>query len=278
MEKNTRAHSLYRGYSNQIPEYLQDRPKYVVDMAREKETLAQDIPVGHVKYISDGVFQVKSQEAKDEWYGVEFGNEDNPPHCECKFWCRNHLPCKHLFAIFRHYPEWGWDKLPLHYTQSPRLTLDEAVIGQNGKAVTSPVESVANDELPLNSTATNSSQHDQSPTLTVPAYGVLPSRKRSPKAVRGSCREILHEIRQIDDAEELECLKIELQEIQERLKKAVPSDEGLQLEPQSKKKKLQPTSKMLAQKEKLPKIAKPPLRKHKYSGRHGSWATTMRNT
>ena len=37
---------------------------------------------------------------------------------------RRHLPCKHFFAIFKHFPEWNWAKLPQNYRNSPNLTLD----------------------------------------------------------------------------------------------------------------------------------------------------------
>lgn len=71
-------------------------------------------------------------------------------------------------------------------------------------------------------------------------YMKLP-QKCSPKAVGSACREILCEIKQItfliDDLRELETLKADLQDIHQRLKKVVPSDNGLQVEREGKKNK-----------------------------------------
>ena len=72
-------------------------------------------------------------------------------------------------------------------------------------------------------------------------YMKLPQKKGSPKAVGSACREILSEIKQIsfliDDLRELETLKADLQDIHQRLKKVVPSDNGLQVEREEKKTK-----------------------------------------
>ena len=39
VEKNTRCHSLYRPYSHDVPVYLHDKPKPVIDTARQKISL-----------------------------------------------------------------------------------------------------------------------------------------------------------------------------------------------------------------------------------------------
>lgn len=62
----------------------------------------------------------------------------------------------------------------------------------------------------------------------------LPQKKCYPKAVGSACREILSEKKQItfliDDLRELKTLKADLQGIHQRLRKVVPSDNGLQEE------------------------------------------------
>ena len=50
------------------------------------------------------------------------------PSCQCRLWCRTRLPCKHFFALFRHYPDWGWNQLPPLYQNSVQITLDEDVV------------------------------------------------------------------------------------------------------------------------------------------------------
>ena len=125
MEKNVKAHSLYRGYSPDIPAYLHNRPHQVVKQCMSKIHLAEEFSSEQVLQKSgSGEFQVKSSTEKNVWYTVKFDS----PCCSCRSWQHNHLPCKHFFAIFRNYPEWGWEKLPLAYICSPTLTLDEDVI------------------------------------------------------------------------------------------------------------------------------------------------------
>ena len=239
VEKNTRCHSLYRPYSNEVPVYLHDKPKPVIDTARHRIILAEEIPASDVKTTgSNGKFRVKSQDADKRWYLVSFGNEIDKPSCECLSWLRNHFPCKHFFAIFRHFPEWGWEKLPKHYRNSPLLALDEAIIGISTKPVAEPQKPL---DLPESMSISDSIQEEFSTLQNHVEYMKLPQKKCSPKAVGSSCREILSEIKQItfliDDLRELETLKANLQDIHQRLKKVVPSDNGLQVEREGKTKK-----------------------------------------
>ena len=159
------------------------------------------------------------------------------PFCECLSWLHNHFPCKHFFAIFSHFPEWGWKKLPQHYRNFPLLTLDEAIIGISTKPVAEPQEPL---DLPESMSVSDNIQEESTLPYHV-EYMKLPQKKCSPKAVGSAWREILCEIKQItfliDDLRELETLKADLQDIHQRLKKVVPSDNGLQVEREGKKKK-----------------------------------------
>ena len=248
-------------------------------------THAEDIPPSHIKTTeSDGVFKVKSQDDFQRWYLVQFENEDQQPSCECQFWVRNHLPCKHFFAIFRHYPEWGWEKLPQHYTNSPMLILDEAIIGKPAQShMPTPSSQVVDDTLDSSIPSENIQVEPTSAPACSLSYAQLPQKKCSPKALDSICREILVEIRQLtflmDNRDDLENLKAELQEIHQRFREVTPSDGGLQVEggePQPKKRKLQNQE---CPGKKMQQIPKQQLRKkHKYTGRHGAKAQTMRKT
>ena len=269
--------------------YLHNRPKPIIETAINKMTHTEDIPPSHIKTtVSDGVFKVKSQDDFQRWYLVQFENEDQQPSCECQFWVRNHLPCKHFFAIVRHYPEWGWEKLPQHYTNSSMLTctLDEAIREKPARSHTpTPSTRVVDDTF--DSFVPSLSIENEMEPCTAPArrlsFAHLPQKKCSPKALGSICREILGEIRQLtflmDNRDDLENLKAELQEIHQRFQKVTPSDGGLQVEggePQPKKRKLQNQE---CPPKKMQQIPKQQLRKkHKYSGRHGAKAQTMRKT
>ena len=278
VKKNTRGHSLYRPYSNDVPVYLHDQPKPVIDAARHKISLAEEIPASRVKTTgSNGEFRVKSQDADKRWYLVSFGNDIDKPFCECLSWLRNHFPSKHFFAIFRHFPEWGWEKLPQQYRNSPLLTLDEPIIGISTKPVAEPLD------LPESMSISDNIQEESTLPYHV-EYMKLPQKKGSPKAVGSACRELLSEIKQItfliDDLRELETLKANMQNIHLRLKKVVPSDNGLQVErggkKKNKKRKLQTQDEPLRKQfREIPKASK---RKHIYSGRQGVKAAMMRKT
>ena len=235
VEKNTRCHSLYRPYSNDVPVYLHDKPKPVIDTARHKISLAEEIPASDVKTTgSNGEFRVKSQDADKRWYLISFGNEIDKPFCECLSWLCNHFPCKHFFCHIQALSECGWEKLPKHYRNSQLLTLDEAIVGNSTKPVAEPLD------LP-ESMSVSDNIHEESTLPYHVEYMKLSQKKGSPKAVGSACREILSEIKQItfliDDIRELETLKADLQDIHQRMKKVVPSDNGLQVEREGKKNK-----------------------------------------
>jgi len=66
------------------------------------------------------------------YYELTFGNNHEPPACQCLSWQQTRLPCKHFFAVFRHYSNWQWDQLSPSYINGPRLTLDEVIITTPG--------------------------------------------------------------------------------------------------------------------------------------------------
>ena len=44
--------------------------------------------------------------------------------CTCPSFVLSNMPCKHMFAVFYHYPMWTCDNLPVSVTQSPHILLD----------------------------------------------------------------------------------------------------------------------------------------------------------
>ena len=59
---------------------------------------------------------------------VDFGVVSGEPACTFKDWVKYHIPCKHLFGVFRLFPQWGWEMLPQSYQQSPYLNVDDQAI------------------------------------------------------------------------------------------------------------------------------------------------------
>ena len=102
-----------------MPQYLFNRPRHIVQHCLEKIDLAKSIPAHHVVNKGQGQFKVHNQTVVNMWYHVSFGGNNEPPLCTCKEWESSHLPCKHMFAVFRHSPDWGFEKLPDTYRNSP---------------------------------------------------------------------------------------------------------------------------------------------------------------
>ena len=103
-----------------MPQYLFNRLRHIVQHCLEKIDLAKSIPAHHVVNKGQGQFKVHSQTVVNMWYHVSFGGNNE--------WESSHLPCKHMFAVFRHNPDWGFEKLPDTYRNSPFFSLDEEII------------------------------------------------------------------------------------------------------------------------------------------------------
>ena len=72
----------YRKYSNDVPEYLGNRPR---DLA--------------ISIIKNGVFSIKSFENNEsKRYMVTFGDDVNMPKCTCLDWESSCYPCEHFFC------------------------------------------------------------------------------------------------------------------------------------------------------------------------------------
>ena len=48
-------------------------------------------------------------------------------HCSCAYFAIKKIPCKHMFAVFSHFPAWTWYHLPDSLTQAPHMILDESI-------------------------------------------------------------------------------------------------------------------------------------------------------
>ena len=110
--KNFKQSDLYRSYNpTVVPEYLQGRPKQTIlhRLASSNKFTHSDVTQAAP---NSGKFTVKSNKGS---HTVEFKGQSGEPTCTCKDWLAYHLPCKHFFAVFRHFSEWGWEKLPDSY-------------------------------------------------------------------------------------------------------------------------------------------------------------------
>ena len=104
-----------------VPEYLQGRPKQTILHCLHRLASSNKFTHSDVTQAAPngGKFTVKSKKGS---HTVEFKEQSGEPKCTCKDWLAYHLPCKHFFAVFRHFSEWGWEKLPDSYLTSPYLS------------------------------------------------------------------------------------------------------------------------------------------------------------
>ncbi len=112
-----------------------------------------------VKQLDTGLFAVTSETDHHTTYHVSLEDDTGVPFCGCPDWERHHLPCKHMFAIFRCFPDPGWFGLPTSFRESPVLTLDIAM--ENETSCNSP----CSEQLPVTNPTHNQCQVD-SPEVT----------------------------------------------------------------------------------------------------------------
>ena len=125
LELNTRYSERYRRCNSEVPKYLHNKPRQLLQHCMERMTSADEIQQSDIKNENQpGCFTVKAQ-SSDRWYNLSFGAKDRMPSCECLDFRRNGLPCKHFFSVFKHFPEWQWESLPENYRNNPFLSLDE---------------------------------------------------------------------------------------------------------------------------------------------------------
>ena len=69
-----------------------------------------------------GVFTIKG--SSNKLHTINFGTPSGEPSCTCHDWVQWRIPCKHFFAIFRLFEQWGWDNPPDHYKSQAHISTD----------------------------------------------------------------------------------------------------------------------------------------------------------
>ena len=263
-----------------MPPYLYNRPRHIVQHCLDKTDLANAIPAHHVISKGDGKFEVHSQTPMLKvWYKVSFGGQDATPSCMCDDWQRTHLPCKHMFAIFKHKPDWGFESLSKKYRNSPFFTLDEVVILPIDNLHVEPAE-FSKEEPVIDGTKESHSQERENNKEN------LPYPKRFNKTVAAQCRDLMNQAKSltfiVDDPDTLEQVRKTLQRCVVLMKNSVPKAyNGLILEQnpyQSTKPIPRDAPKVQSKKTSKTTHNRLPLarRKNKYSGRVGQVATNLK--
>jgi len=122
-----RSSSLYRKYNDDVPSYLRDRPRRLVDDMRKKMRSLEASVIAGVRMKSQGVFIVPARGIRP-FHDVVFGSESVCCSCTCQSFQRTQLLCVHFCAVFRAFPEWSFDRVSPIYTRSPLLLLDDDLL------------------------------------------------------------------------------------------------------------------------------------------------------
>ena len=139
--QNFKQSDLYRSYNPAlVPSFLQGRPKSTILHCLHRQAKSNKFTESMIIMINEGKFELQG---KTKVHLVDFGLTSDEPACSCKDWLCYKVPCKHFFAIFHLFPEWGWEKLPNSYQQSPYLNIDVEAISAYVQA--------EDDKIPLHS-------------------------------------------------------------------------------------------------------------------------------
>ena len=132
--ENFKMTTDYRQYKSFVPDYLHNRPRSVIKHCLERKSNGHKYAHEDVSCTDNirGKFEVKGSV---NTHSIDFGKESHEPSCTCKDWLKWKIPCKHFFGVFKHYPEWNWNALPIAYLKSAYLSSDASVLASSLPAV-----------------------------------------------------------------------------------------------------------------------------------------------
>lgn len=151
-------------------------------------TESSAITASDVQQVGPRTYSLPSSRSQHNFI-VSFGDEENPPHCQCPDWERHHWPCKHFCAVFR-YTEDGWDALPPRYKDSPFFTLDHSFLPPDTSSqqpTSLGNKTVTEDFVGVNTVSEDflcAVEEDEPPSMT-------------PTVAARRCREVLDQLREV---------------------------------------------------------------------------------
>ena len=165
---NYKTSSSYRTYNDFVPHYLHGRPRQVIIHCLERKSSSRKYDQSDIvsQDTIAGVFTIKG--SSNKLHTVNFGTTTGEPSCTCPDWIQWRIPCKHFFAVFKFFEQWGWESLPEQYTSQPHISSD--AIAHNNSVTTPlspPTDTISDDLVYM--------EQDQMelPTKTVSCNGVI---------------------------------------------------------------------------------------------------------
>ncbi|XP_053392117.1 uncharacterized protein LOC123539246, partial [Mercenaria mercenaria] len=126
--------STFKKYSEDVPEFLVNRPKKFVMHCLKRMTPELDINADNITPLDSG-YEVRSPSGQN--YHVILSEEI--PSCTCPDWEMFHWPCKHMLAIFKNIEDIDWNTLSVQYRSLPWFNVDDSVVGTESTKQSSPV-------------------------------------------------------------------------------------------------------------------------------------------
>ncbi len=153
--------SAYRRPRYDIPFYLQDRPHSVQSLCLLNLERGRKIPKSSLTQLpTEGKFSksVSKSESNEKWNIDICGGT-----CTCPSFLSSKIPCKHMFAVFHHFPQWTWKSLPKTLTNAPHMTLS-----CSHPLVSSHTQTLHSDDNELYIHVDDTGEDSVTPTVTQP--------------------------------------------------------------------------------------------------------------
>ena len=91
--------SKYMRYSDDIDDWMIDRPRPMVKDCLVKKSLADNLEITGITVEGSGKFSLRySKDNTEGNFVIDFGDKNKMPSCTCMNWKRSCYPCKHLFS------------------------------------------------------------------------------------------------------------------------------------------------------------------------------------
>jgi len=131
--------STVRKYSDDVPPYLRERPKFFATHCIKRLASASCL-IATVTDTADDIFTVPASDDTDKSYTVRMHSvlDADAPSCECVDWQRHFLPCKHMMAVISSLGEDGWRRLPEQYRALPQFNIDQTLTNNDMTSTDTP--------------------------------------------------------------------------------------------------------------------------------------------
>ena len=130
--------SGFKKYQTEIPSYLWNRPKIIVDDILKKmemvspEMIASIKPVPNVPEVTYFIEGNSIHGTEKKVYHVSFGTDESYVSCSCPWFRRNRSLCKNFFAVIENGHRSFEDLTPL-YRNQPLHIIDEYLFQQENE-------------------------------------------------------------------------------------------------------------------------------------------------